>query len=419
MLSGLHKAPAIREEECFIKRLGAFIGDLKRNANCVPSDELLLSIHDSIHHVSRDSWEAVVQDSSPYLRYDYLAALEDAMSGTMDFRYVLYYCPSHDPMGVAYFQSVDFEDNGSKYREAVDEVGSGIGKSIIRDKKVRSLVNGNVFHCGEHGFMFSEGVAPKDQLKAIDSAMGRLKGDQTIKPRASAFLLKDMWPGLNGLGDVLEKNSFHPLRIDHNMVLEVPSRWASIEDYEKELKKKARTRLRAIRKRSDSLERRYPTAAEIGNMEEELQHLFDQVLDRSPFVFGRLNVGVYEQWKRDFGEDLLFITYHLNEELVGFASAFHHRGTLDVHYVGFDYDRNKEHMIYQRMLLDMLEEGIARRCGRIIYGRTAEQAKSNLGAEPVEMGVYVKHRSRLANKLISPLIASVTPTEFETRHPFR
>ncbi|NNC82047.1 MAG: GNAT family N-acetyltransferase, partial [Flavobacteriales bacterium] len=106
-------------------------------------------------------------------------------------------------------------------------------------------------------------------------------------------------------------------------------------------------------------------------------------------------------------------------KLVGFLSAFDCGEELEVHYVGLDYDCNRELGLYQRMLVEFLRRAIEGGHQRINYGRTAEQAKSSLGAEPVEMRLYTKHRNMIANRLITPLMASVAPNSFELRSPFK
>ncbi|MEZ4738818.1 MAG: hypothetical protein R2818_05530 [Flavobacteriales bacterium] len=73
----------------------------------------------------------------------------------------------------------------------------------------------------------------------------------------------------------------------------------------------------------------------------------------------------------------------------------------------------------QRMLVDLLEVALKKGVDKIHFGRTAEQAKSNLGAVPVEMRFYVKHRNRLANKLVGPFLRSIRPDGFEQRSPFK
>jgi hypothetical protein len=71
------------------------------------------------------------------------------------------------------------------------------------------------------------------------------------------------------------------------------------------------------------------------------------------------------------------------------------------------------------MLVDLLECAMSKGSRRIIFGRTAEQAKSNLGAVPADMRFYVKHRNALANKLVGPFLRKLRPVPFEQRSPFK
>jgi hypothetical protein len=42
-----------------------------------------------------------------------------------------------------------------------------------------------------------------------------------------------------------------------------------------------------------------------------------------------------------------------------------------------------------------------------------------LGAWPVGLLFYVKHRNRVANRIIGPFLRKVKPSAFEQRWPFR
>jgi len=97
--------------------------------------KLKLSIHDPIHLIHRSDREAVAENAVPYLRYDHLCALEDAMSGRMAFRYAVFHDVQFRPVGVACFQILDLDDNGSAYGEGVRRLGVVIGSRIVRDRR--------------------------------------------------------------------------------------------------------------------------------------------------------------------------------------------------------------------------------------------------------------------------------------------
>lgn len=387
-----------------------------------PFDEAIsirLSLHDSIHVIHREHWISVAEAASPYLQYDHLSALEYAMTDSMGFRYAIYYCKENQPMGIAYFQIAELVDQGSDHRAGVQQLGKGLGGRIIEEMKVRCLVNGNVFHCGDHGSYFKPGVSPEHRAKAIDHTFRRLHKGCSFKPVAKVLIVKDLWPEQYGTAIELEKKGFAPLTMEPNMVMGLDPTWKDLEDYQQALNAKGRTRLRAVLKRSEKLVTKLLTSRQIKAQAPALQSLLDQVLERTPFSFGRLNVAVYAPWKEQWDEDLLFRAYYLNEQLVGFATAFVLDDILDVQFVGLDYVQNETHGLYQRILVDLLDFALQRGLHRVMFGRTAEQAKSNLGAMPIDMRFYVRHRNAVANKLVGPFLRSVKPSSFEQRSPFK
>lgn len=379
---------------------------------------LRLSIHDSIHLVRREDWSAVTTDAVSYLHYDHLCTLEDAMVGSMEFRYVVFHCQEFKPIGIAYFQVLDVEDNGSDYGPGVRRLGKAIGSRIVQELKVRSLVCGNAFHSGAHGIHFIEAVPLDHQVLAVETAMHELRSDERLAIPPAVLIFKE-YRNENRGAAILETKNYHPLAMDVNMVMALPLDWKSLEDHFKALTSKARTRSNTIMERSQGLVIKDLSAEEITAHLSTMQRLFDQVLERSPFIFGRLNVAVYPKWKAQWGEAMFFHGFFLNGEMVGFNSAFVLGDMLDAHFVGIDYALNKQHMIYQRMLFDLLDHAFAKELRMINFGRAAEQAKSSIGAKPVDMLWYVKHRNALANTIVGPFLRRVKPGEFELRSPFK
>lgn len=383
------------------------------------SMDIRFSMYDSIHLVRRTEWEIVSNEAAVYLSYDHLSALEDIMMGSMVFRYAVFHDAQYRPVGIACFQVLDLEDNGSAYGESVRGLGAVIGSRIIKELKVGSLVCGNVFHCGDHGAHFAQGIGRDEQLRVLEMAMDQLRADKRLEPKVTVMLFKDLWPEPPDGARVLRDHGYHPLAMDVTMVMDLDPKWKNLADYQEALTSKARTRLKSILGRSAAVGIKNMTAAEIRHSGPALQRLFDDVLQRSPFIFGRLKVGVYALWKAVLGDRLMFHGFYLHGDLIGFSSAFVQCGTLDAHFVGVDYALNERYGTYQRMLVDLLEFALRKGLRQINFGRTAEQAKSTIGARPVGMLFHVKHRNRVANRIIGSFIHTVGPDEFERRSPFK
>jgi len=364
------------------------------------------------------TWDAAAADGSIFLSHGYLQALEEAMRDAMEFRYVLFRDAARGPVGVAVFQLADFEDNGGQQSEKACKLGLFKAR-VRRELKLRALVCGNVFHCGDHGACFVAGVPRAAQLEALDRAMTAVMADARLKRRVAVRVFKEHWPGDEEAARLLQGRGYHALATDVNMVLAVDPAWKDLEGYQQALTAKARTRLRSILERSSALAVWDLDAGAIAASTGRMQELLDAVLEQSPYIFGRLKVEAYAGWKERFGDAMVLRGYWLDGELVGFSGAFVNGDCLDAQFVGIDYARNRQHAIYLRMLVDLLELAISRGLRRVNYGRTSEQAKSGLGAVPVAMGVHVKLCNRVTNQLAGPFIRKVRPAAFELRAPFR
>jgi hypothetical protein len=389
-----------------------------KSAFCKDIPDFRHAIFDSVKLLNHEHWEEV-NEGQLYLSIPYLEALEQTMEGDMEFRYVIFYCEEYQPLGIAYFQLVDLVDNGSKYRDAVQKLGKGIGSYIVKEMKVRTIVNGNVFQCGRFGYQFQDKVPHEAALAAVEETMDRFRRTKEHRGKASIVLFKEFAPNEFNVSDCLLSKRYHMFRMDVNMVMDINTSWKNLEDYEEAITSKSRTRLKSILKKSDAIEVRDMDVEEIAKYADRINELFQQVLEKSSFKFGELKSEIYVAWKNTLKEKLIFKGFFENEVMIGFNSAFVHEDYIDAHYVGIDYEKNEQFSLYQRMLVELLCDAIHLGMKQLIMGRTAEQAKSTLGAYPVDMRLYAKHRNALANKLIAPVLASVKPSEFETRNPFK
>ena len=111
--------------------------------------------------------------------------------------------------------------------------------------------------------------------------------------------------------------------------------------------------------------------------------------------------------------------FFYNEQLVGFSTSFKNDDILEANYVGLDYNFNKELSVYQRILYDYVEQSLNFKSKELHLGRTAEMIKSSIGAIPMNMKLYARHRKSVPNLLLKPIIQSISPSDFELRKPFK
>ena len=77
-------------------------------------------------------------------------------------------------------------------------------------------------------------------------------------------------------------------------------------------------------------------------------------------------------------------------------------------------------MLYLNMLYNMTEFGITHQFKKIIFGRTALEIKSSVGAKPEKMYGLMKHSNWFINLFIAKLFRYFEPEMIWTeRNPFK
>jgi hypothetical protein len=93
---------------------------------------------------------------------------------------------------------------------------------------------------------------------------------------------------------------------------------------------------------------------------------------------------------------------------------------IEAHFLGYEEKVNKEKQLYLNMLLDMISLSIELGVHRIIYGRTAMEIKSSVGAKPYNMQFYLQYQNALINKFVGLVYNMLEPeVKWIQRQPFK
>ena len=117
--------------------------------------DLKLSIFDSVNLLNQQHWDALVPSNEVYMSMPYLKALEATLGDHIDFRYILFYNESFDPVGVAIVQLLRFSNQEMNTVDLQERFGSYISDKLLHNLDARVLLCGNAFSTGENGFMFA------------------------------------------------------------------------------------------------------------------------------------------------------------------------------------------------------------------------------------------------------------------------
>lgn len=381
--------------------------------------ELEAHVFNSIKELNQNDWRAVATSKSIYLSLEYLQALEQNLADEITFRFLIFYTKKEKkPVAIAVLQSLKFMDKGLNNKIQVSETRQKIKKHLFNTFELEILTCGTPFACGETGFAFTHEVSEEVAFQNLSHAVSKLqKEDDALY--ANVLVLKEFWPESVDSSNCLIEEDFHKFEIDVNMVMKIAPEWQSIEDYMASMTTKFRTKVKRAYKKSEPLEIKDLSENEIQNHELEIEKLYLAVLDKSDFKFGALNGKVFLDLKKQLKDQFVLKGYFLEGQMVGFSSAFVFNGVIDANYVGIDYTYNRNFSIYERMLYDYVELAIEKNCTEVRFGRTAEEIKSTVGAEPVNMHLYIKHRNSIKNKLLKPIFCTYEPNKLELRKPFK
>jgi len=364
-------------------------------------------------------WNELIGQNHNFIHPTYLEAIQKAHSESLEVRYAMFY-QNEQLIGVGAFQITHFKTNTDSYQNVFMRIVAKTAAFIRAGHVHNILIAGNAFATGEHGFCFLPEVEPKKQAAAVVTAMDLIaKEEQRRGKKICAMLVKDFYSMSEELCGAFRQYAFSDFKVDHNMIMPVDSQWKSFDDYLKVLNTKFRTKAKSAYKKSAQVEIRKPTAQWILENRMRMQELYEAVHEKADFRLGKLDLEVLNELLRVNWADFEVRTYHLNEQCIGFMTAVICGDRCEAHIVGLDYNYNKDHGVYQRMLYDYVQIAIERKCSYLVFGRTAAEIKSTVGALPVDLSVLIRHRKRISNALLSLILNYVKPSGFPQRQPYQ
>ena len=367
-------------------------------------------------------WVSLSEANNVYFTKPYLKAFEVHNTNRIQFFYLVVYNEKM-PISIATIQVLEFDfvaaDFTSNANAFIQRASFCLG-NLIKRNYVKIMICGSAFLSGEHGIYIKPKVDKKLVLEQlIKGIQAIINANRYLEKWVDIILLKDFITKSLPVADNLKAYNYSQVQVDPNMLLELDESWKNFEDYLTSFKSKFRVKAKKAYKTSSELVDKDFTANDIKQYKEELTKLYYNVKNKSSFNPETLNIATYISLKDELKDSFIFRAYFLEDKLVGFMSGVVSQNSLDAHYVGINYDLNKKHAIYSRMLYDYVKIGIDRKLGYINFGRTAGEIKSTLGAVPEELTCYVRHKKSVANFLFKPFIRKIKPSAFEQRFPFK
>lgn len=370
-------------------------------------------IYRSARHLPPD-WENSIGQHNILLSKSYFEVLEDAKPENMECFFAAFF--SGDILiGGALFQYLSFTHHQTfKKGEIYCDVKNYLAKKFSKDV----LFIGNNMLTGQNGFFFdSEKISIVEASFLLEKATDLM---QKTYRKSSLIIYKDFQSKFIDLFQSKSHDKYFRFSVQPNMMLKIKDSWITFEDYLNDFSTKYRSRANTARKKSKEIEKRELDLNDIKNFTEEINFLYQNVADNAPFNTFFLPENHFYRLKQSLQDNFRMFGYFLHGKMIGFYTLLLNNDDIDTYFLGYDKEIQKEKQIYLNMLLDMVKFGILEKFSRIIFGRTALEIKSTIGAEPVEIFGLIKHNNFIINPFMERIFPSLSPkTEWVQRKPFK
>jgi len=378
-------------------------------------NSFVTSLYPSVDLIDPVVFKELNTDKNVYFSKSFLKAFERS-NPQIEFKYISIADAEKKTIALAVVQVISLSVEGTLKNIKVASLIRKLLGLFFCNEHIKILFCGNVFLSGEHGIRCSDGVSKDEIMSQIGTALDAVAAN--TKPLHAIFIKDFKEESLKNTRQFL-KFGYSEINVEPNMIVQLDPKWKTFEDYKNILKSKYRVKANKADSSSSSLKTRLFTEHDFETYKEELQALYQNTIDNASFNAQVLNLNTYIHLRASFKDDFIVKAYFLEDKLVGFLTALVNKNTLDAHFIGLDYRLNKSHAIYPRILNDYVRLGIEKQVSSIDLGRTASEIKTTIGAIPLELSCYIKHKNPFLNSLIKPFFRRIKIKGFKQHSPFK
>ncbi|MCX8531020.1 8-amino-7-oxononanoate synthase [Chryseobacterium luquanense] len=370
-------------------------------------------IFSSVKELPTD-WNLVIGQHNIMLSEDYFCVLEESKPENMKCFFIGFFS-DENLIGGALFQYLSFIQHKTFQK---DEVFCSVRNFLAKKFTKDVMILGNNMLTGQNGFYFDiSKVSAEKSISLLNEASKTL---QNKFGKSSLIIFKDYQKSFLKNFEGEKFKSFFRFSVQPNMILNIKPEWKIFENYADDFSKKYRARLKSAKKKIEGIQKTEFDSAAVKKYQKEMNVLYQNVAENAPFNTFFLSDHHFESMKQNLQENFKVFGYFLNKKLIGFYTLIINNQDIDTYFLGYDKGIQKEKQIYLNMLFDMTEFGISNQFKRIIFGRTALEIKSTIGAEPIEIFGLIRHNNKAINPFIEKIFTSLNPkVEWIQRKPFK
>lgn len=360
-----------------------------------------------------NGWDSIAQ-ANIFLSTKYLEVLESAAPTNMKCQYIGVF-NQEVLIGIALAQFIDLS-HLETYGERDKKLKTWVRNFLFSQFSSKLLFIGNNMLSGQNSFLVKNDALIPEVLKTLKNAVAEL--NQNVKIHLTSF--KDFMPNdLSYFDQAAFKNDLK-FTSQPNMIFEINSSWAHEDDYVMALTKKYRDQYKRSRNKALGIEKRKLTLEEIHTQQEIIYDLYMHVAENAPFNTFYLPKNHFYVLKEKLTDDFMLYGYFIDGKLIGFNTLIKNGKSLDTYFLGYDDKIQKGKMLYLNMLYDMIACGISLKFENIIFGRTALEIKSSVGAIDTPMFGFMRHSQPLINHFLGQIFNYLEPEiAWKKRNPYK
>ena len=369
-----------------------------------------LQLHIGSKTLDKNTWEGLCPEGS-FLSLPFKLAFEQHHKSSI--KHLYYVADDKENKAIGYAQEFNIRSNRIRDYQRKNKVKGNLINLVLKLLNLKVVALGNGLLTNISNF---SAVKLSNNIDFFNSLLQRIQKDLS----ADKFIIPDhFFKELK----VENPNEVFPelikVVVDQDMHLKISKDWNTFEDYTKALKKKYRSRLKSVMKKSDGIEIKVLTQAELVKHAEKMQELFENVHQKSAFGISPFNTSIYTDLIDSDNPKCQVFAYFLADEMIAFSSELKDDDNLYSYFIGLDYRYNKSHRLYERILNETIKSAISNKKSKLIFGRTAAEFKSNVGAQPIHSEIFVYLKSPVLRRLLRPILENIQPSNWVQRNPFK
>jgi len=373
------------------------------------------AVADSLAFLDSAAWDRLTGSSSVFLQRPWLEALEAAPPDDLVPRYAMIYRDGR-PMAAVVAQIVSLP--ATRLRRIPKSRAQAALTKPLGAMRERVLVCGNLLSWGQHGAAWDESAKPEEVWTAVAEALYRIRRADRLLGETDLVMVKDFTPKDLG-ADALEPFSYRAVETEPDMVLTIPPSWKTFDDYLASLtssyRKTARRVVSEVEKAGYVLE----PLVDLRPHADRIHELYLQVQAEAHVRPVTISPRFLPTLVERLGTGYRCVVMRREGRIDGFVTSLGTGEHAVGHLIGFDRAANREAPLYFRLLQAVIADGIVHGASRLSFGRTALEPKARLGAKPMPMKVYTRHRVQALNVFLRELLRGVRHDEAPDRNPFK